>query len=139
MTCVFSVTETTIFLEQALAKEIDPDTASSWRKRAEGRVADLQLATTTSPYSDVIDEKASGKRAEATEELAEWREVLTNREYEILLLLNQRLRDKEIASQLCISIETVKSHTKSIREKLNTKSRRDAVAKAIALKILPPN
>ena len=138
----FSVAETTTFLKQALAIEIDPDTASSWRKRAEGRVADLQLATTTSPYSDVIDDselKVSGKRAEATEELAEWREVLTNREYEILLLLNQRLRDKEIAIQLCISTETVKSHTKSIREKLNTKSRRDAVAKAIAMKILPPN
>ncbi len=57
-------------------------------------------------------------------------EPLTNRELEILTLLEQRLRNKEIAAKLFISPETVKRHTINIYGKLNVHNRREAVAKA---------
>jgi LuxR family maltose regulon positive regulatory protein len=63
-------------------------------------------------------------------------EPLTNREEEILELLGERLRDKEIADKLFISAATVKSHVKHVYEKLHVSSRREAVARATALGIL---
>lgn len=72
----------------------------------------------------------------SVEEAANWRETLTNREYEILLLLEQRLRDKEIADQLSISTETVKGHLKSLYRKVDASGRLDAVVKAQRLGFL---
>jgi LuxR family maltose regulon positive regulatory protein len=64
-------------------------------------------------------------------------EPLTNREAEILELLVQRLRDKEIAERLFVSPATVNTHLKHIYEKLRVRNRREAVAKAKDLGILP--
>ena len=65
-------------------------------------------------------------------------ESLTNREHEILELLARRLSDKEIAQALHISPHTVRKHTSNLYGKLQVASRRQAVRKAIALGILPP-
>jgi LuxR family maltose regulon positive regulatory protein len=64
-------------------------------------------------------------------------EPLTNRELDVLELLVHRLQNKEIAERLFISSTTVKSHLKSIYQKLNVNSRREAASKANALNILP--
>ncbi len=64
-------------------------------------------------------------------------ERLTERELEVLSLLERRLSDKEIAQLLTISLGTVKRHTHSIFEKLYAGNRREAVAKATAIGILP--
>jgi LuxR family maltose regulon positive regulatory protein len=63
-------------------------------------------------------------------------EPLTNRELDILDLLAQRLQNKEIASKLFISPETVKKHLSNIYGKLNVQGRRQAVEKVKALGIL---
>jgi LuxR family transcriptional regulator, maltose regulon positive regulatory protein len=57
-------------------------------------------------------------------------EPLTNREAEVLELLEQRLSNKEIAARLFITPSTAKQHTLRIYQKLHVNTRRDAVAKA---------
>ena len=55
--------------------------------------------------------------------------LLTDREKEILQLLAQGFRYKEIAEKLSISTETVRTHVHKIYEKLHVQSRTDAVNK----------
>ena len=61
---------------------------------------------------------------------------LSNRELDVLILLGERLANKEIAGRLYISPITVKAHTAGIYRKLNVHSRRAAVARAKQLGLL---
>jgi LuxR family maltose regulon positive regulatory protein len=65
-------------------------------------------------------------------------EDLTFRELDVLRLLDQRLTNKEIASELSISVGTVKRHTAHIYQKLDVSNRRQASAIARNLKLLDP-
>ena len=65
-------------------------------------------------------------------------EPLTEREMEVLNLLAEGLTNPEIAQRLFISLPTVKSHARNIYGKLGVHSRRQAVAHARSLGILPP-
>lgn len=53
--------------------------------------------------------------------------VLSAREVEVLLLLDEHLATNEIAQRLFISEHTVRSHVKSLLRKLGVSSRRDAL------------
>ena len=64
-------------------------------------------------------------------------EPLTRRELEILALLREPLKIKEIALKLNISYATVKRHTANIYAKLGVTQRWFAIAKAEQLEILP--
>ncbi len=57
---------------------------------------------------------------------------LSSREMEVLLLLAERLSDKEIAAQLKLSTRTVQKHAANIYQKLHVHGRRQAVASARA-------
>jgi DNA-binding NarL/FixJ family response regulator len=57
-------------------------------------------------------------------------EPLTNRELDTLDLLARRLYNKEIADELSVSVETVKTHIKNIFGKLEVTNRREAIDKA---------
>jgi len=63
-------------------------------------------------------------------------EPLSQRELQVLQLIEQGLTNREIAQQLVISLATVKSHTANIYSKLGVNSRTQAVAKARTLRIL---
>jgi DNA-binding NarL/FixJ family response regulator len=58
-------------------------------------------------------------------------DVLTLREKEILKLLAKGLRYKEIAAELNIRMDTVRTHTRHIYEKLQVQSRTEAINKVM--------
>jgi len=59
---------------------------------------------------------------------------LTEREAEVLALLAKGYANKEIASQLAISFDTVRAHLKKVYEKLHVRGRTEATAKYLATK-----
>jgi ATP/maltotriose-dependent transcriptional regulator MalT len=61
---------------------------------------------------------------------------LSNREIEILELIASGLKNKEIADQLVISLNTVLYHTKNIYRKLGVNKRTLAVAKAKEINLI---
>lgn len=63
--------------------------------------------------------------------------LLTRREMEVLALLAQRLRSREISERLTISDRTVKRHIENIYQKLGVHNRRQAVVAAADLGLLP--
>ena len=65
-------------------------------------------------------------------------ETLTRREQEILQLAAEGLSNREIARQVIISVGTVKVHLSNAYGKLGVTKRTQAVSKARALGILPP-
>ncbi len=60
---------------------------------------------------------------------------MTDRELQVLGLIAQGLQNKDIASQLFISENTVKNHVRNILEKLNLRSRMEAVFYAVRTKL----
>ena len=63
-------------------------------------------------------------------------ETLTTREKEILGLLANGQANKEIAENLFISVDTVKTHLKKVYQKLEVSSRLQAVTKANTLGVV---
>lgn len=64
-------------------------------------------------------------------------DALSKREYEILIHVSKRHNNREIADKLFISPVTVKRHLSNIYGKLGVHGRKEAVAKASGLGILP--
>jgi DNA-binding NarL/FixJ family response regulator len=57
---------------------------------------------------------------------------LSTREIEVLGLLSRGLSNKEIADELRLSVETVRSYLKTIYEKLHVRCRTEAVIRYTA-------
>ena len=62
---------------------------------------------------------------------------ITGREYEVLGLLAAGRSNKEIASRLGLSLNTVKTHIGRLYEKLQAARRTDAIARARELSLIP--
>jgi LuxR family maltose regulon positive regulatory protein len=63
-------------------------------------------------------------------------EPLSDRERDVLRLLPTLLTNTEIAGELFVSVNTVKTHVKSIYRKLEVSSRREAVARGRQLRLI---
>ncbi|OGO59928.1 MAG: DNA-binding response regulator [Chloroflexi bacterium RBG_19FT_COMBO_47_15] len=57
--------------------------------------------------------------------------LLSDREMEMLLLLATGMSNKEIAEKLCLSLRTVKAHMSNIFTKMNVASRSEALVEAL--------
>jgi two-component system NarL family response regulator len=94
-----------------------------------------QSLITPSMASKLLAEFSSlSKKAEAKQAVPTPR--LTVRELEVLRLVAQGMSNKEIATELYISENTVKNHVRNILEKLHLHSRMEAVVYAVREKIL---
>ncbi|WP_165957311.1 LuxR C-terminal-related transcriptional regulator [Pseudomonas sp. H9] len=88
------------------------------------------------PVLDAQYQRLAESSPMATHTQANKTEVLTFRETAVLKLLAQGLTNKEIGSQLFISLNTVKTHTSSVKQKLGVVGRTRAVMRAQALGLL---
>lgn len=62
---------------------------------------------------------------------------ISKRELEVLQLMAQGLSNQEIASQLFVSLNTIKTHSAQIFEKMEVKRRTQAIEMAKRLNIIP--
>ncbi|WP_460473977.1 response regulator transcription factor [Emticicia fontis] len=62
---------------------------------------------------------------------------LSKRELEVLELMATGLSNQEIAAQLFVSLNTIKTHSSKVFEKLDVKRRTQAVEKAKRLSLIP--
>jgi LuxR family maltose regulon positive regulatory protein len=63
-------------------------------------------------------------------------DVLTQREVEVVRLMAEGLRYKEIAGRLFVSLNTVRFHAKSIYSKLGVNNRTHALVRARELHVI---
>jgi len=101
-----------------------------------GAVTYLLKNTPSEKMIDVIRTVAGGGRPvlpEIGQKLADriFQDALSRREVEVLRLVAQGMRNKEIAAELHISEETAQGHVKNILAKLSVHDRTAAVAVAI--------
>lgn len=82
-----------------------------------------------SPMSSHIARKVVTSFQSADHNHATELKKLSTREKEILDMLSKGYRYKEIANQLCLSTETVRTHIRNIYEKLQVNSRTEALNK----------
>ena len=68
-----------------------------------------------------MKENSAAINRELIDNLLNYLEKLTTREYEVATLLSENKTSKEIAEHLCISPHTVDSHRRSILRKLKIK------------------
>jgi len=87
---------------------------------AEGRAA---LHPSVTQY--LIDEIAGGPRAQEEDK------PLSRREHEVLQLMASGLSTRQIATELGIAIQTVKTHVSRLYARMGTRDRTDTVASAI--------
>lgn len=62
---------------------------------------------------------------------------LSKRELDVLQLMAEGLSNQEIAERLFVSLNTIKTHTSNLFEKLDVKRRTQAVEKAKRLSLIP--
>lgn len=83
---------------------------------------------------DLVDELiATAPLVQTTEE------NLSNREKEVLVLIARGYTNREIAEQLTVSINTIKTHRLNIYQKLNLKGQSSLLAYALANGLLHPS
>jgi LuxR family maltose regulon positive regulatory protein len=82
------------------------------------------------PKSAIMRQKSDMLEPEARPAKGMLVEPLSEREMEVLRLLRSELSGPEIAQQLIVSLNTLRTHTKNIFKKLGVNNRRAAIRRA---------
>jgi DNA-binding NarL/FixJ family response regulator len=85
--------------------------------------------------SSVLHAARTGGEAKTAE--AKLPDGLTKREQEVLLLMTKGLSNKQIGTELCLSLDTVKTHVRNIFKKLEVEDRIEAVVKVLRPNLTP--
>lgn len=114
------------------------DLVAENRRKHQGRIENalvtnfLEKLTTPSPFSASSQSDLSQKPSNTSEEIKN----LSTREIEILELLAEGKSIKEISSELMISINTTKTHVKSIYRKFGEHNGKAVIHRAVDLGLL---
>ena len=89
------------------------------------------------PYLDALLDACRAAFGESARlQQGELLDPLTSRELEIMRLIGKGYSNPEIASELMVTINTIKKHTSNIYGKLGVRSRTQAIARAHELNLL---
>jgi len=91
----------------------------------------LDAFASEKPQSESISYGTRGSHAQQS-----FADPLSEREIEVLQLIADGLTNQEVADRLYISLNTIKTHTRNIYEKLGVNNRTQAVNKARALRLI---
>jgi LuxR family maltose regulon positive regulatory protein len=94
-------------------------------------------AFASSPNNGKIETRLTGESGHPYEPASLLLEPLSERELEVLRLLEQGASNQEIAKDLMLALSTVKSHVRNILSKLGASNRTQAVKRARTLGLLP--
>ena len=110
---------------------------SWWRRPACGRCSTERIEAGTAVAAFAVDllRRMSGQHDRPLPPAA-LVEALTEREQVVLRYLASTLSNAEIAAELYLSVNTVKTHQRMIYRKLGADGRRDAVRRAKQLRLL---
>jgi LuxR family maltose regulon positive regulatory protein len=95
--------------------------------------------THSSLIREILNLLTGTQRAPPRNEPERLTEPLSSSELRVLRYLPTNLSNKEIASELYVSVNTVKAHIKHLYAKLDTHQRGEAVERARALGLLAPS
>jgi DNA-binding NarL/FixJ family response regulator len=96
----------------------------------------LALKLARPKWKTVVIEREVYRSAGTIDEKAQARLGLSARELEVLRLMADGLSNQEIAARLFVSLNTIKTHSANIFEKLDVRRRTQAVDKAKKLNII---
>lgn len=96
----------------------------------------LEYVTEARPFGHAAWQSLHRLPGDGTESRQAIVETLTERELTVLRYLPTMMSNREIAAEMFFSVNTVKTHLKSIYRKLGVSRRRDAVSRARALSLL---
>ncbi len=92
----------------------------------------------TSQAREVIQSESTNSSGPVRKIPQSFRDRITSREREVIQLLSEGKRNKEISSLLNISIKTVETHRSNIMRKLEIHSISDLVRYAVRNQIIEP-
>ncbi|MBQ2759942.1 MAG: hypothetical protein IJE93_09260 [Clostridia bacterium] len=127
----YIVSETMLLFLFSIMKDFDA--LKNEKTEAEKEAAQLSTqapADNTAPTQTQEDNLVLSEQLEDIIALWQPSEALTSREIEVLTLLLDNCKRKEIAERLCLSENTVKTHTSHIFNKLSVKDRSELIEKA---------
>jgi LuxR family maltose regulon positive regulatory protein len=96
----------------------------------------IEAGTSVAAFAVDLLRRMSGQQGEPLAATGTLVEALTEREHVVLRYLASTLSNAEIAAELYLSINTVKTHQRMVYRKLGATGRRDAIRRAKQLRIL---
>jgi LuxR family maltose regulon positive regulatory protein len=117
--------------------DLGPPLARLLRRLAARRPPGDYLQQLLAAAAGAVSPASRDRRPLGAEDGGDPAEPLTGRELEVLAGLTRGLPNKEIATELVVSPETVKRHAANVYAKLGVSGRRAAVRRAVALGLLP--
>ena len=96
----------------------------------------VEAGTGVAAFAVDLLNRMSGQNDRSPAPLATLVEALTEREHVVLRYLASTMSNAEIAAELYLSVNTVKTHQRMVYRKLGADGRRDAVRRAKQLRLL---
>jgi two-component system, NarL family, response regulator NreC len=112
---------------------VDADLLAAIRSIAQGRTF-VTMTLSDRGTHQVLGDQSTGTESSAQVPV----KILSSREQEVLKLLAQGYTNKEVGTQLCLSVKTIETYRARLADKLGLRSRADFTRYALEVGLLNP-